>query len=71
MKRNDVSKLEYLQLKRKMELKTIELMKKQLCYDPYLLKNDLYLINHKRELDKIERAIKDEKVKLADALKGQ
>ena len=68
MKSNKISKLEYLRVRRKFEIKIIETMKKQLNYDPYLIKNDLYLLNHQRELEKIEKAIKVEKSKLANDL---
>ena len=61
MKDNRLSKLEFLQIKRNLEIETIAMMKKQLHYDNYLLKNDLYLLNHERELEKIEEAIKVEK----------
>lgn len=64
MKDNQLSKLEFLQIKRNLEIKIIEMMKKQLHYDPYLLKNDLYLLNHERELEKIEAAINSEKTKI-------
>ena len=63
MKDNSVSKLEYLEARRKYEIKIIEMIKNQLDYDPYLIKNDLYLLNHQRELEKIEKAIKIEKSK--------
>jgi hypothetical protein len=64
VKDNQLSKLEFLQIKRNLEIKIIEMMKKQLHYDPYLLKNDLYLLNHERELEKIEAAINSEKTKI-------
>ena len=66
MKSNKISKLEYLRVRREFEIKIIETMKKQLDYDPYLMKNDLYLINHRKELEKIEKAIKHEKSKLTN-----
>lgn len=68
MKDNSVSKLEYLEARQKYEIKIIEIMKKQLDYDPYLLKNDLYLLNHQRELEKIEKEIIIEKEKLTNSL---
>ena len=61
MKDNRLSKLEFLQIKRNLEIEIIAMIKKQLHYDNYLLKNDLYLLNHERELEKIEEAIKVEK----------
>lgn len=64
MKDNRLSKLEFLQIKRNLEIETIAMMKKQLHYDNYLLKNDLYLLNHERELEKIEEAIKVEKTNI-------
>ncbi len=70
VKGNKVSKLEFLQTKKKLELKIIDMMKKQLHYHPYLLKNDLYLLNHERELKKIEKDIKAEKAKMAKKQKG-
>ncbi len=63
VKGNKLSTLEFLQIKRKYEIETIALMEKQLDYDNYLLKNDLYLLNHKKELKKIEEAIKSEEKK--------
>lgn len=68
MKDNSVSKLEYLEARRKYEIKIIDIMKKQLDYNPYLMKNDLYLLNHQRELEKIEKAIIVEKSKLTNNL---
>ena len=64
MKYNRLSKLEFLQIKRNLEIEIIAMMKKQLHYDNYLLKNDLYLLNHERELEKIEEAIKVEKTNI-------
>jgi hypothetical protein len=64
VKDNRLSKLEFLQIKRNLEIETIAMMKKQLHYDNYLLKNDLYLLNHERELEKIEEAIKVEKTNI-------
>ena len=64
MKDNRLSKLEFLQIKRNLEIEIIAMMKKQLHYDNYLLKNDLYLLNHERELEKIEEAIKVEKTNI-------
>ena len=61
MKDNRLSKLEFLQIKRNLEIEIIAMIKKQLHYDNYLLKNDLYLLNHERELEKIEEDIKIEK----------
>ena len=63
MKENLISKLEYLEARRKYEIKIIEMIKNQLDCHPYLMKNDLYLLNHQRELEKIEKAIKIEKSK--------
>jgi hypothetical protein len=60
---NSVSKLEYLKARRKYEITIIKMIKNQLDYDPYLMKNDLYLLNHQRELEKIEKTIKIEKSK--------
>jgi hypothetical protein len=71
MKGNSVSKLKYLQAKRKIEIEIINMMKKQLHYDSYLLKNDLYLLNHERELEKIEKAIKLEKNNLDNDAEGK
>lgn len=68
MKDNLVSKLEYLEARRKYEIKIIDIIKKQLDYNPYLMKNDLYLLNHQRELEKIEKAIIVEKSKLTNNL---
>lgn len=67
MKDNSVNNLEYLRARRKYEQKIIDLIKKQLDYDPYLIKNDLYLLNHQRELKKIEKAIMIEKSKLTSS----
>jgi hypothetical protein len=64
VKDNRLSKLEFFQIKRNLEIETIAMMKKQLHYDNYLLKNDLYLLNHERELEKIEEAIKVEKTNI-------
>jgi glyceraldehyde-3-phosphate dehydrogenase/erythrose-4-phosphate dehydrogenase len=64
VKDNRLSKLEFLQIKRNLEIEIIAMMKKQLHYDNYLLKNDLYLLNHERELEKIEEAIKVEKTNI-------
>jgi glyceraldehyde-3-phosphate dehydrogenase/erythrose-4-phosphate dehydrogenase len=64
VKDNRLSKLEFLQIKRNLEIEIIAMMKKQLHYDNYLLKNDLYLLNHERELEKIEEAIKVEKTSI-------
>ena len=63
VKGNKLSKLEFLQIKRKHEIEIISMMEKQLDCDNYLLKNDLYLLNHKKELKKIEEAIKSEEKK--------
>lgn len=68
MKDNSVSKLEYLEARQKYEIKIIKIMKKQLGHDPYLMKNDLYLLNHQRELEKIEKEIIIEKDKLINNL---
>ena len=64
MKGNKYIELEFLQIKRKHEIKIIAIMEKQLDYDTYLLKNDLYLLNHKKQLKKIEKAIKIEQKKV-------
>ena len=58
MKGNKYTELEFLQIKLKHEIEIIAIMEKQLDYDTYLLKNDLYLLNHKKQLKKIEKAIK-------------
>ena len=63
MKGNKYTELEFLQIKRKHEIEIIAIMEKQLEYDTYLLKNDLYLLNHKKQLKKIEKAIKIEQKK--------
>ena len=63
MKGNKYTELEFLQIKRKHMIKIIAIMEKQLDYDTYLLKNDLYLLNHKKQLKKIEKAIKIEQKK--------
>ena len=63
MKGNKLSKLEFLKIKQKHEIEIIAMMEKQLDYDNYLLKNDLYLLNHKKELKKIKEAIKNEEKK--------
>ncbi len=68
---NKISKLEFLQTKRKLEIEIIAMMKKQLNYDAYLLKNDLYLLNHERELEKIEEEIITEKNKLTNNQNNQ
>lgn len=66
MSDNKINKLEFLLTKRKLEIEIIAIMKKQLHYDAYLLKNDLYLLNHERELGKIEEEIIIEKTKITD-----
>ena len=63
VKGDKLSKLEFLQIKQKHEIEIIAMMEKQLDYDNYLLKNDLYLLNHKKELKKIKEAIKNEEKK--------
>ena len=63
---NKINKLEFLLTKRKLEIAIIAIMKKQLHYDAYLLKNDLYLLNHERELGKIEEEIITEKTKITN-----
>ena len=65
MPNKKISKLEFLLAKRRLEIDIIAMMKKQLHYDDYLLKNDLYLLNHERELKKIEEEIIAEKTKVA------
>lgn len=65
MSNKKISKLEFLLAKRRLEIDIIAMMKKQLHYDDYLLKNDLYLLNHERELKKIEEEIIAEKTKVA------
>lgn len=66
MSNNKINKLEFLLTKRKLEINIIAIMKKQLQYDAYLLKNDLYLLNHERELKKIEEEIITEKTKITN-----
>ena len=68
---NKINKLEFLLAKRKLEIEIIGMMKKQLNYDAYLLKNDLYLLNHERELGKIEEEIRIEKTKMTNKQKNQ
>ena len=68
---NKINKLEFLLAKRKLEIEIIGIMKKQLNYDAYLLKNDLYLLNHERELGKIEEEIRIEKTKMTNKQKNQ
>ena len=68
---NKISKLEFFLAKRKIEIEIIAMMKKQLHYDVYLLKNDLYLLNHERELGKIEEKIRIEKTKMTNKQKNQ
>jgi len=63
MPNKKINKLEFLFIKRKLEIDIIAMMKKQLHYDAYLLKNDLYLLNHERELQKIEEEIIIEKLR--------
>ena len=63
VKGNKLSKLEFLQIKQNHEIEIIAMMEKQLDYNNYLLKNDLYLLNHKKELKKIKEAIKNEEKK--------
>ncbi len=63
---NKINKLEFLLIKRKLEIEIIAMMKKQLHYDAYLLKNDLYLLNHEKELGKIEEEIIMEKTKITN-----
>ena len=63
MPNKKINKLEFLVIKRKLEIDIIAMMKKQLHYDAYLLKNDLYLLNHERELQKIEEEIIIEKLR--------
>ena len=66
MPNKKISKLEFLLTKQRLEMDIIAMMKKQLHYDAYLLKNDLYLLNHKRELGKIEEEIIIEKTKMTN-----
>ena len=68
---NKINKLEFLLAKRKLEIEIIAMMKKQLHYDVYLLKNDLYLLNHERELEKIEEEIIIEKTKMTNKQNNQ
>jgi len=69
MLNNKINKLEFLLAKRKLEIEIIAMMKKQLLYDAYLLKNDLYLLNHEKELEKIEEEIITEKMKITNKQK--
>jgi len=69
MHNKKINKLEFLLAKRKLEIEIIAMMKKQLHYDAYLLKNDLYLLNHERELEKIEEEIITEKTKITNKQK--
>ena len=68
---NKINKLEFLLAKQKLEIEIIAMMKKQLHYDAYLLKNDLYLLNHERELEKIEEEIIIEKTKMTNKQNNQ
>jgi len=70
MPNKKINKLEFLFIKRKLEIDIIAMMKKQLHYDAYLLKNDLYLLNHERELQKIEEEIIIEKTKVTNKQKN-
>jgi len=69
MHNKKINKLEFLLIKRRLEIEIIAMMKKQLHYDAYLLKNDLYLLNHERELEKIEEEIITEKTKITNKQK--
>lgn len=70
MPNKKINKLEFLFIKRRLEIDIIAMMKKQLHYDAYLLKNDLYLLNHERELEKIEEEIIIEKTKVTNKQKN-